>query len=61
MKKTFLIILCIFSVLLTACSNTDKDVVPKLVIPSPAMSPTADDTNGIGGFDAFSVSPSPVH
>jgi hypothetical protein len=60
MKKVILIILCVLAVLLTACSDTDKDAVPELVIPSPATSPTAAQTNGIGGFDAFSVSPSPV-
>jgi|GEM_PF-2948620 len=60
MKKALLIILCVFAVLLTACSDTDKDAVPELVIP-PNASPTAAQTNGIGGFDAFSVSPSPVH
>lgn len=61
MKKLILVILCLFAVLLTACSDSDKDNVPELIIPSSAVSPSAAESNGIGGFDAFSVSPSPVH
>jgi hypothetical protein len=60
MKKAILFILCVFAISLTACTDTDKDNVPELIIPSPDASPTAAETNGIGGFDAFSVSPSPV-
>ncbi len=60
MKKLILIILCVFAVLLSACSDTDNDAVPELVIPSSAVSPTAAETNGIGGFDAFTVSPAPM-
>lgn len=61
MKKTVIILwlVCVLAVLLTSCSDADNDDVQELVIPSPAVSPSIAESNGIGGFDAFSKSPSP--
>jgi hypothetical protein len=59
MKRLLILLLLLFAVILTACSDTDKDNAPELIIP-PGATQTVDETNGIGGFDAVVHSPSPI-
>lgn len=61
MKKILIVLsaLILFTVSFAACSDSDNDNIPELVIPDPSATQTVDETNGIGGFDAVIESPSP--